>query len=137
MEEMLATLVEKFLFKYKSLPFVFFLFALFCVPFIPTNEDESPIKIQLIGVICISVFTIYAVLCFTNNSLPRAKRGTCAVLFVVDAETTSLYNDVKNKLIRTFDEYINYHSILPFRAVCKSSPNLCVNCFRYNMQEAA
>lgn len=117
MKEFLSKLIEKFWLKYKSLPIVFLFLATVCVPFVPKAEDDSFIQLKLVIMICLSVFVIYFCLCVSNNRLPHAKKGTCAVLFVVDAETEVFFNDIKNKLICNFDEYINFNSHFSFSPV--------------------
>ena len=114
MEATLQKLFEKYWLKYKSIPVFFVICLIMCAPFIPSKPDDNPIRLYYIVGICLIAFLLYCYFCYENNRLPKAKRGKRAVLFVIDAETDLLFNDVKNKLGSSFEDYINSSSHFSF-----------------------
>ena len=117
METILSTIIEKYWQKFKSIPFVLFVAAAFCVPFIPKAEGDSFLQITLAASIGIAVNIFYIASCISANKLPHAEKGKTAVLFVVDAESEQLYKDVRNKLVNSFSELINSDTSIQFEAL--------------------
>lgn len=61
----------------------------------------------LIATPFVAAWIIYFVVCLISNSLPKAKRDSLAVLFVIDAESKQLFEAAKFKLINDFRSLIS------------------------------
>lgn len=88
--------------------------AFVCLNYIPDKQDDNVIKLHIAIGICFLLTLVYSALCISKNRLPRAKRGSKAVLFVIDAEIDRFYDDVKNKLGSSFSDYINNANCFSF-----------------------
>lgn len=83
------------------------------------------------GIPFLCVWGIYTVLCFANNRLQRAQKGTIAVLFCIDAESDKMYKTARYKLVNNFNATVAKVGELPFKALCVSQSRLA----RYDLQK--
>lgn len=117
MEAFVNKLFDKFWLEFKSIPIFIILCLLACTPFIPKKAEDDPIQLYYIAGICVVLLLFYCYFCYASKRLPRAKRGAHAVLFVIDAESDQHFQDIKNKLGSSFEEYINNSSRFSFSPV--------------------
>lgn len=124
MEELLSQLLKKYWLKYKSIILVFIICGGFCIPTLPQTGEELSIRAKLSIFFSAFILILYVIACMKHNSLPKAKRNSVAVLFVVDAEKDSFYRDVKDKLISSFAENINSNRDAKIEALCVKKEQL-------------
>ena len=118
MDGLLNKFIEKFWLKYKSLPVVAAILFIACIFTAPEKTSDSNVKFFAVLIVAIFVFVFYLICCIRENVLPKARRGNLAVLFVVDAESDQLYNDVMKKLVSDFSDCINCGNKYRFQAIC-------------------
>lgn len=136
-DKLLARIDER-LFEYKSIPLVALLLVIIYVVKAQYVEAGTSAKddvvclrwIPWLTVLLFAILIVYVICCITHNRLPQAKRNTVAALFVIDAESTKLYDDVKYKLVEAFSE-IQCSTKIAFSAVCIQAKRLR----KYNLQK--
>ena len=147
MDSLLTKLTEKFLFKYKSIPFVLVIAVLsYCKllsdTFSSSNNQaantESNEFFSLYNILILSAHFLavlgYIILCIQKNKLPKAKIDKLTVLFVIDAESNQYFLDVQKKMVSTFKESINDNSVHNFDVLCINKES--VNKFNlYNKED--
>ena len=108
-----------------SVPILLILMGSVLFSNIPEKWDISEInaiKFYLMVTVFLGFLITYLIICAKENRLPRAK--SLAVLFVIDAETDQLYNDVKNKLVVNFEDCFWKDEGCKFSAICVSPSDL-------------
>lgn len=137
-KEKLLTRIDERLFEYRSIPLVILLLAITYVATAwnveaGTDAAEEMVRLRWVPWLAVVLFgslIVYVIVCITHNRLPRAKRNTVAALFVIDAESTKLYDDVRYKLAEAFSE-IQSPTEIAFSAVCIQAKRLR----KYNLQK--
>ena len=124
MEELLSQLLKKYWLSYKSIFIVLIICGAFCISALPQEGEGLSLRAQLSIILSVIVLVLYLLACVKHNALPKAKRNSVAVLFVVDAENDSFYKDVKNKLISSFAENINSNRDAKIEALCVKKEQL-------------
>ena len=81
---------------------------------------------------------IYFIACLVNlivfrvkNRLPKAPKGTVAVLFCIDAESAKLYDTASYKLVNNFKSTIKNVGAVQFHALCIPQKRFA----KYNLQQ--
>jgi len=118
MDGFLNKVIEKIWLKYTSIPVLAVIVALSCISFAPNKWNEANMKFYIAASLFVIVFIGYVIICIHANTLPKAKKGNWAVLFVVDAESDQLFSDVRKKLISSFFDCINCNTTRQLQALC-------------------
>lgn len=120
----LFDLIKQNWLNYTSIPVAWIVLIICYFPAQKTiREVKDPFLFELAStaliVIFIIAFVLYPVLCFyKKNHLPSASSKARAVLFVIDAENSSLYEAVKFKLVHNFEDLISTDGFDPFEVIC-------------------
>ena len=77
-----------------------------------------------ISIFCFILWLAYSFFCLKCDHLPSAPVGTLAVLFVIDAETPQLINEVTFKLVGAFETIPSSIDSAPIQAICVSKNQL-------------
>lgn len=107
--EFLLKITEKLWLRKRSIPIVIILlgavFLLLATMFDQWTWIDVPTWFyNLVAAVLFGTGVAYSVLCFACDHLPRAPKGTLGVLFCVNAESASLYETAKFKLVERFNE---------------------------------
>lgn len=135
MREGLLNVLQKWWLKKKSIPIMFsFLAAVFFA--LATMYDawewiEVPMWAYNLTVAVLSaVWVLYMVICLLHDHLPRAPKGSIAVLFCIDAESEQLYKMAKFKLVDQFNMQVKQGREALF-ALCVSKEQVA----KYDLQD--
>ena len=131
LEDKLLTRINDRLFEYRTIPLVALLLVIIYVVKAQYVEAGTSAKddvvclrwIPWLTVLLLAILIVYVIGCITHNRLPQAKRNTVAALFVIDAESTKLYDDVRYKLVEAFSK-IKCSTKITFSAVCIQAKRL-------------
>lgn len=109
--------------KYKSCPTVFLLFGVMYFLLMSSINSWKGITLSkehylIIASLFFVAFIFYILCCVIHNRLPKAPKNTLAVLFVIDAESKRLFEDVRYKLVDNFNQSIVNEKSSRFVAIC-------------------
>lgn len=131
MEWMQSLLVEKLWKKWTSVPILFVIIIFALLPNFPDEwgfDNLGAIKFYILSFVLLVIFLSYIMICAKENKLPKAK--SLSVLFIIDTENETLYNDVKNKLVTNFNDNFWGENDNRFSSVCIKLSDLK----RYDLQ---
>lgn len=132
--EFLLKIIEKLWLRKRSIPIAFILlgavFSLLATMFDGWDWVAVPTWIYLavaIALVCVGV--VYGVFCVLYDHLPKAAKGSLAVLFCVEAESEQLYQMAKFKLVDEFNKQVSAGGAA-IQALCVSMTQIS----KYNIQ---
>jgi len=135
--EFVDFLKERWL-KPKSIPFMFI--VLVCAYFGAASAYNSwtwvtvPVWIYIVtAVLLLIAGIIYSCLCIAQIQLPKAPKGSLAVLFCIDAESPQLYNTAEFKLVNQFNKYVIDDGPASIQVRCVPAHQVS----KYNLQDNA
>ena len=122
MSEKLFDVVKESLFRKKSILWTLLLMGAVYVSLITAISSWDAITLTqkhyaIVGTLFFLSFVVYVIICLFHDRLPKAPKNSLAVLFVIDAESKQLFEDVQFKLIRNFkeatisDDSAHFHAI--------------------------
>lgn len=100
---------------------------------ISPDWHELQLKDYIIIVTVYSVFIGYVVYVWRANRLPKAKTANRSILFVINAENSQLFDDVKRKLINEFCANLNKDDLATFEVKYINAEKLR----KYNLDKKA
>ena len=106
MEKLLANLVQEFLWRYKSIPFVGLLGLFALLPHLPPKGavPDTSFYLWLSGILILIL--LYTIITIENCKLPCARNDKAGVLFIISTETDEHYKHVKHCLAEEFKQLI-------------------------------
>lgn len=124
MEKALVLLLQKYMLRYKSIPFVCLLGFFALLPHIPRNNKPLDIDFYLwLSGIMVSIL-VYVVITIMRCKLPCAKNGKAGVLFIISSENDDQYLHVKHCLAEEFKQLITRLPQNNIEVVCISSEDI-------------
>ena len=120
-----SLLVEKLWKKWISVPILFVIIILTLLPNFPDEwgfNNINAIKFYILAFVLLGVFLFYLAVCIKENKLPKA--DSLSVLFIIDTENESLFNDVKHKLVTNFNDNFWGKDDSRFSSVCIKATDL-------------
>lgn len=121
MQSIFESMLDKLWKKWVSFPILVIIILLALANSIPTEwglSDAEALKFYILSIVSLFALVFYFIICYKENSLPKAKR--LSVLFVIDTESTGLFQEVKNKLVTNFADCFDNSDEYAFSALCLS-----------------
>lgn len=136
MREGFLNILQKWWLKKKSIPVMFFLLIAIFVALASMFDEWTWVEVPgwmytLLWVVLLCAGVVYSLLCVLYDHLPRAPRGTLAVLFCIDAESEELFKMAKFKLVDQFNMQINNGGDT-MQALCVEKKRI----EKYNLQDS-
>lgn len=134
--EKLCDVIEKYWLRPVSTIFVAIVLGAVCAWTVSTLKSWEIVDLDgkwllWIAVVYFAVWCVYTIACFVKHQLPKAQKGTIAVLFCIDAESEKLYETARSKLVNNFNSSVGNAGDLQFKALCVSRTRLA----KYDLQQ--
>lgn len=124
MEKLLSSIIQDFVWRYKSIPFVIILGIITILPQIPKKNEVADTN-YFVWLFCVtSLVILYIIFTYQKSKLPSAKGGKAGVLFIISAETNDQYNHVVHCLAKEFEHLIKRLPNNNIEVVCISKEQI-------------
>lgn len=132
MEDFIRDLFEKLWKKWASVPVLGLFFMLSLAFLVPENwdiSDHNALVFYVSSLVASILFIWNIFVCYKENVLPRAK--ALSVLFIIDAESPQLFQEIKHKLVTNFGDCFDLNEEYAFSSICISVDQIS----KYNLQK--
>lgn len=110
-EHLIKNILDEYWLKPSSIILTFCISILCCLPFFPMDpnqivRDNELKKFLIIIFVAIVINIFYIILVVNNNYIVKSKNKTIGVLWAINAESKSEYDDTRRKLGESFRDFL-------------------------------